>query len=66
MTNSLPVDRLLARLQRFWFLLSRGMWTGWCAIDGYDSAGKLKVIGAGKATRETGVGRPFKIWWERK
>lgn len=51
---------LLARLKRWWYLLTRGMWRGECACVIYDERGTLYL----------GTCRPedtqFRVWWQRK
>lgn len=64
MSEQVPTNLMLARLLRWWYLLTDGMWKGECAVDVSDSRG-ISVLGSGREI-DPGVVQPFRIWWERK
>lgn len=51
---------LLARLKRWWYLLTRGMWRGECAISTRDDDNGLVLLASGTPQLTN-----IKIWWRR-
>jgi len=61
---------LKARLRRWWYLLTSGMWRGECAINVRDEAGNVIGVASGVSNfvRDSHTLGPFtkvRIWWEK-
>lgn len=69
MRSDLTLDQVLARIRRWWYLLTVGMRRGEMAIDLYsrypDGREELRVLGSGREI-EKGVRKDYRIWWEKK
>lgn len=56
---------LRARLRRWWYLLTVGMWRGECAVTYYEN-GRVTIVGSGIPTNFEDVFKNYRIWWERR
>lgn len=58
-------ETVLARLRRWWHLLTVGMWRGECAVSIRNPEGRLTVLGSGTPVAP-GCFQSFRIWWSAK
>lgn len=54
-----------AMLERWWYLLTYGMWRGYCSVTLWQH-GRIIVIGAGIPTKTPGEFKPYLVFWKRR
>lgn len=53
------IELYRARLRRWWYLVTVGMWRGECPIEGYVDD-RLVLLASGRS-----IDSDCRIWWER-
>lgn len=53
------IGQYKARLRRWWYLVTVGMWRGECPIEGYNGK-ELVILASGRA-----IDTDCRIWWQR-